>query len=58
MECYPNGRNAARAATCVEHNVQSYPTWMINGQYQTGVIPPARLAQLSNYQTPALKESR
>lgn len=54
MECYPNGRNAARAVACVERNITSYPTWMINGQWQTGVIPPDRLAQLSGYLAPAL----
>ena len=52
MECYPNGRNAARAVACVENNIGSYPTWYIRGQYHTGVIPPDKLAAMSGYQPP------
>ena len=39
-----------RRRACKEKNIQSYPTWIINGQRYTGVQPLDALAQLSNFQ--------
>jgi hypothetical protein len=50
VECYPNGRNAARAPACAENRIESYPTWYIGGQWYTQLLTPERLAQLSGYQ--------
>jgi hypothetical protein len=52
VECYPDGQGANRAAACVEHNVNSYPTWQIAGQWYSEILSPQRLASLSNYATP------
>lgn len=49
VECSPGGPQAPQAPTCKEKNIQSYPTWIINGQRYTGVQPLDQLAQLSNY---------
>ena len=49
MECFPNGRKAARARVCEEKNIRSYPTWIVAGQRHTRILAPARLAGLSNF---------
>jgi hypothetical protein len=50
VECSPNGRNNPQAAVCVRNNIESYPTWDINGKRYIGVLSPERLAGLSGYQ--------
>jgi uncharacterized membrane protein/glutaredoxin len=52
VECSPGGSQAPQAALCKEKDIRSYPTWVINGQRQTGVLTLDTLAQLSkfNYQ--------
>jgi uncharacterized membrane protein/glutaredoxin len=52
VECSPGGPQAPQASICQEKDIRSYPTWVINGQRQTGVLPLDTLAQLSkfNYQ--------
>jgi uncharacterized membrane protein/glutaredoxin len=52
VECSPGGSRAPQANACKEKDIKSYPTWVINGQRQTGVLPLDTLAQLSkfNYQ--------
>ena len=50
IECSPGGQQAPAAPACKEKNIQSYPTWIINGQRYTGVQQLDQLAQLSNYQ--------
>jgi uncharacterized membrane protein/glutaredoxin len=50
IECSPGGPNAPQAEVCREKNIQSYPTWIINGQRYTGVQPLDALAQLSRFQ--------
>jgi uncharacterized membrane protein/glutaredoxin len=50
VECSPGGPKAPQAQECKDKNVQSYPTWIINGQRHTGVQPLDTLAQLSNFQ--------
>ncbi|MGH7888463.1 MAG: vitamin K epoxide reductase family protein [Candidatus Binatia bacterium] len=52
IECSPGGSQAPQASTCKEKDIKSYPTWIIDGQRQTGVLALDTLAQLSkfNYQ--------
>jgi len=50
VECSPGGPQAPSAPICKEKNIQSFPTWIINGQRYTGVQELDQLAQLSNYQ--------
>ena len=50
VECSPGGPKAPQAQECKDKNVQSYPTWIINGQRHTGVQSLEALAQLSNFQ--------
>ena len=52
LECFPNGRNSPRAPACVEENITSYPTWIVNGQRYGQILAPERLAQLSNFTGP------
>jgi uncharacterized membrane protein/glutaredoxin len=49
IECSPGGPKAPQAPACKEKNIQSYPTWVINGQRYTGIQPLDALAQLSNF---------
>jgi uncharacterized membrane protein/glutaredoxin len=50
VECSPGGPNAPQASVCKEKGIQSYPTWIINGQRYTGVQQLDTLAQMSKYQ--------
>lgn len=50
VECSPGGPNAPQAEVCKDKNIQSYPTWIIDGQRYTGVQPLDALAQLSHFQ--------
>jgi len=52
IECSPGGPNTPQAAECKAKGIQTYPTWIVNGQRHTGVLPLDTLAQLSkfNYQ--------
>ena len=50
VECSPGGSNAPQAPVCKEKGIQSYPTWIINGQRYTGVQQLDTLAQMSKYQ--------
>ena len=49
VECSPGGSQAPQAIVCKEKNIQSYPTWIINGQRHTGVLALDTLAQLSKF---------
>jgi uncharacterized membrane protein/glutaredoxin len=50
VECSPGGPNAPQAQVCRDKDIESYPTWIINGQRYTGVQPLDTLAQLTNFQ--------
>jgi uncharacterized membrane protein len=50
VECTPEGRGGPRASACLEHDIERYPTWIIDGRRITGVIPPEELARYSGHQ--------
>lgn len=50
VECSPGGPKAPQAPACKERNIQSYPTWIINGQRYNGVQPLDQLAKLTNFE--------
>jgi uncharacterized membrane protein/glutaredoxin len=52
VECSPGGPQAPQAAVCKDKDIQSYPTWIINGQRSTGVQSLDTLAQLTKYTAP------
>ena len=49
VECSPGGPRAPQATICKDKNITNYPTWIINGQRQTGVLALDALAQLSKF---------
>ena len=49
IECSPGGPQAPQASVCKDNDIKSYPTWVIDGQRQTGVLPLDTLAQLSKF---------
>jgi uncharacterized membrane protein/glutaredoxin len=50
IECSPGGPKGPQASSCKERNIQSYPTWIINGQRYTGIQALDELAKLTNFQ--------
>jgi uncharacterized membrane protein len=49
VECSPRGRGGLMASACLTAGIESYPTWVINGQRHEGVLEPERLARLSGF---------
>jgi uncharacterized membrane protein len=49
IECTPDGRRGPVAFTCVSADIDSYPTWIIEGRRYTGVLEPHQLARHSGF---------
>jgi uncharacterized membrane protein len=49
IECSPGGPRAPTASACREARIDTYPTWVINGQRYNGTQTLEALAQYSNY---------
>lgn len=49
VECSPGGRNAPQAPICGARGIDVYPTWIIGGQRFEGVLPPERLARITDF---------
>ena len=49
IECTPEGRGGPRAVNCLTRNIETYPTWIIDGQRHTGVVSVERLARASGF---------
>lgn len=59
IECSLGGPNSQQAAACRQAGVQSYPTWVINGQRTVGqVLSLAELAAASAFPQAASFETR
>lgn len=52
IECDPRGKDA-RPNLCQAANIQSFPTWEINGKQYQGVQQLADLAKISGYKGPS-----
>ena len=50
VECSPNGPGAPQAQECQEAGIQSYPTWIIDGERYRGRQSLEQLAELSGYE--------
>ena len=48
-ECSPDGRNGGVALACTSAGITGYPTWVIGGRPQTGVIEPEQLARMTGF---------
>lgn len=49
VECSPSGRRGPQSSECKAARIQSYPTWIINGNKRPGVLTPSALAEYSGY---------
>ncbi|NKI34971.1 vitamin K epoxide reductase family protein [Wenzhouxiangella sp. XN79A] len=49
VECSPNGRRGSVAVECVINDIDSYPTWVIDGRQHQRVLSLDELARLSGY---------
>src|ERR1051325_9204556 len=49
IECSPGGPGTPQATVCNQAGVESYPTWMINGQKYVGTQSLENLAQASQF---------
>lgn len=49
VECSPNGRGGQMAFACVAQNIESFPTWVIDGKRVVGVLQPEELARRSGF---------
>ncbi len=49
VECSPNGRGTPPAQACLDAGIQSYPTWIIDGESYRGRRSLEELAQISGY---------
>lgn len=52
VECSLQGTGGPQAPICRTMNIQSYPTWIINGRRHEGVLMPEELAKLSGFEEP------
>ena len=52
VECSLQGTGGPQAPICRTMNIQSYPTWIINGRRHEGVLMPEELAKLSGFEGP------
>ncbi len=50
VECDAEGYSA-QSELCAEMGIEVYPTWIIDGQYYTGVQLPGKLAALSGFES-------
>jgi uncharacterized membrane protein/glutaredoxin len=49
IECSPQGRGGAEATICQVMQIQSYPTWIINGRRYVGILTLEELARYSEF---------
>lgn len=52
VECDPEGFGA-QVELCDAARIESYPTWIIKGEYYLGAQPPGELARLSGFEPPS-----
>lgn len=52
VECSPGGQGTPQASECVVANIETYPTWIINGKRIEEVLSLQRLADASGFKAP------
>jgi len=52
VECSPGGRNAPPAPQCLARGIDSYPTWIIDGQRFNRVMSAIDLAKITGFRSP------
>ncbi len=52
IECSPNGRNEPMAQVCRDANIQSFPTWIVEGKRYSGVLSLQRLGSITGCKPP------
>jgi uncharacterized membrane protein/glutaredoxin len=50
IECSPGGPQAPPSRECEQARINTYPTWVINGQRREGILGLKDLAELSRFQ--------
>ena len=53
VECSPEGQGTPQAQVCKNANIESYPTWIINGKRYEQVMTMRDLADATNFKAPA-----
>jgi uncharacterized membrane protein len=53
IECSPEGQGTPQAPVCRAENIESYPTWIINGKRYEDVLSLGQLADLTGFKAPA-----
>ncbi|MEA5445508.1 vitamin K epoxide reductase family protein [Gammaproteobacteria bacterium AB-CW1] len=49
VECHPRGRGGLTAAACITAGIESYPTWIIDGERHEGILSTEELSDLSGF---------
>jgi hypothetical protein len=52
VECSPQGQGTPVAAVCKEARIESYPTWVINGERIESVLTLTELGDKSGFKAP------
>jgi uncharacterized membrane protein len=52
IECSPGGQGTPQAPICIDANIQSYPTWIIDDKRYEDVLTMTQLANLTNFKAP------
>jgi uncharacterized membrane protein len=58
VECSPEGPRTPQAPACRDAGIDSYPTWIIEGERHSGLLRPDELARLSGFREPSALPDR
>jgi len=57
VECSPDGQGTVQAEVCRAQNIESYPTWVVNGGRREEVLSLDELVRVSGFKLPQATES-
>ena len=52
VECSPEGLGTPQSQVCMDQNINSYPTWIINGKRYEQIMTMKELADITNFRAP------
>ena len=53
VECSPEGgQGTPQAPVCIEMDIKSYPTWIIDGKRYENVLTMSQLADMTGFKAP------